>query len=320
MNEYTQSALYYLRLIAAWKKQFLIITVIAIVASAVFSSEYFIKPRYKSSATVYPANIIPFSEESTTEQILQMLQSTYIRDAVIEKFDLYKHYKIDTSGKEARAAMNGMYKSFVNISKNEYESVDIEVTDTDPQQACDMVNEITSQLNQKISDLHKQKTREVKKIVEGQLNLKAQQLDSLGKGLQELRVKYQILDYNIQTAEVTKGYMKALSSGKTGGLKDIDHLLRNLEEKGGDYYKMKVAYDGVLGSYNAVRNEYDNILRELDKRFTYTYVVSAPTPADKKSYPIRWLIVLISVVAANTFLFAMIMLNDFRKKFQDFTK
>lgn len=318
MEEYRQSAFYYLRLIARWKMQFLIITLIAVVAAAVFSSSFFIKPRYKSNATVYPANVIPFSEESTTEQILQMLQSTYIRDAVIEKFHLASHYRIDTTGKEAHAALYGMYKSYVSIAKNQYESVDIEVTDTDPQLACDMVNEIIFQLNNKISTLHKEKTREVKKIVEGQLKLKTDQLDSLGKNLQELRVKYNILDYNIQTTEVTRGYMKALAGGKTGqGIKDIDNLLRNLEEKGGDYYKMKVEYDAVLGSYNAVRNEYDNILRELDKRFTYTYVVSSPTPSDKKSYPVRWLIVLISVVAANMFLFSVIIINDYRKRLQE---
>lgn len=315
MEEYRQSALYYIKLIANWKWQFLIITLIAIVASAVFSSEFFIKPRYKSSATVYPANVIPFSDESTTEQILQMLQSTYVRDAVIKKFNLAQHYKIDTTGKESKAALNNTWKSFVSIDKNQFESVDIEVTDTDPQLASDMVNEIIFQLNHKISTLHKEKTREVKKIVEAQLKSKSEQLDSLGKGLQELRVKYQILDYNIQVEEVTKGYMHSLSMGK--GSKDIDVLLRNLEEKGGDYYKMKVAYDGVLQGYNTVRNEYDNILRELSKDFTYTYIVSDPTPSDKKSYPVRWLIVVIAVIAANLFLFSMIIINDFRKRFQE---
>jgi uncharacterized protein involved in exopolysaccharide biosynthesis len=315
MQEYRESALYYVKLISRWKYQFLIITVIAAIGAAVFSSEFFIKPRYKSSATVYPANVVPFSDESTTEQMLQMLQSTYIRDAVIAKFDLAKHYKVDTSGKESRAALNNMWKSFVSIGKSEYESVDIEVTDTDPQLACDMVNEIIYQLNDKISGLHKQKTREVLHIVEGQLARKGQQLDSLGKGLQELRVKYQILDYNIQVEEVTKGYMQSLGTGK--GVKDIDVLLRNLEEKGGDYYKMKVAYDAVLGSYNVVRSEYDNMLRELDKKFTYTYVVSSPTPSDKKSYPVRWLIVVVSVIAANMFLFSMVIINDYRKRLQE---
>lgn len=318
MEEYRQSALYYVRLLFKWKTQFLVVTLIGAVAAVIFSSEFFIKPRYKSSATVYPANIIPFSGESTTEQIQQMLESGEIRDAVIKKFHLAAHYKIDSTGAGTQYALINTYKSFVSVAKTKYESVEIEVTDTDPQLACDMVNEILFQLNNKISTLHKEKTLEVKNIVERQLKIKTDQLDSLGKGLQELRVKYNILDYNIQTAEVTKGYMKALSGGKAGqGIKDIDHLLRNLEEKGGDYYKMKVSYDGVLGSYNAVRNEYDNILRELDKRFTYTYVVSSPTPSDRKSYPVRWLIVLISVIAVNMFLFSIIIINDYRKRLQE---
>jgi capsule polysaccharide export protein KpsE/RkpR len=316
MEEYTVSLLYYIRLFAKWKMQFIIITVVAIIASAVFSSEWFIKPRYKSSATVYPANIIPFSEESTTEQLLQMLQSNNIRDAVMEKFNLAKHYEIDTNARDAKTLLIGQWKSFVSISKNQYESVDLEVTDTDPQMASDIANDILWELNNKISTLHKEKAREVKRITEGQLKRKAEQLDSLGKGLQELRVKYNILDYNIQTEQVTKGYMNALSGGKTSGLKDIDHLLRNLEEKGGEYYKMKVAYDGILAAYNLVRNDYDNVLKELDKKFTYTYVVSNPTPSDKKSYPIRWLIVLISVVSANMFMFLVVILSDYKKRLQ----
>lgn len=295
-----------------WKKQFIVITLLAAGAAALFSSSLFIKPRYKSSATVYPANVVPFSEESTTEQILQMFQASRIREAVIEKFNLSKHYGIDTTAKEGHAALIGMYQTFVSISKNQYESVDIEVTDTDPQMACDMVNEIVFQLDNKISSLHKQKSREVGGVLKKQLDIKKRQLDSLNGIMQELRVKYQILDYNIQAEEVTKGYAKAITSGR--GVKEMDVMMRNLEEKGGDYYQAKVAYDAVLLGYNQVRNDYDNVLKELNKNFTYTYVVSTPTPSDKKSYPVRWLIVLISVVSANVFLFMIIILGDYRKK------
>src|SRR6218665_349821 len=112
MQEYTQSAFYYIRLLLRWKIQFIVITVVAVVAAAVFSSEWFIKPRYKSSATVYPANVVPFSEESTTEQILQIFQSGHIRDAVIRKFDLAKHYGVDTTGKEGHAKLIGTYQFF----------------------------------------------------------------------------------------------------------------------------------------------------------------------------------------------------------------
>src|ERR1700752_606254 len=102
MEEYTLSILYYVKLLKKWRTQFIVVTVVAILASAVFSSDMFIKPRYKSSATVYPANVIPFSGESTTEQILQMLESNYIRDAVIRKYNLAGHYEIDTTAKDAQ--------------------------------------------------------------------------------------------------------------------------------------------------------------------------------------------------------------------------
>ncbi|MDF2436800.1 MAG: hypothetical protein K0Q95_1176 [Bacteroidota bacterium] len=315
MEEYRQSAFYYIRLLGKWKIHFLLITIISALAAALFSSSFFIRPRYKSSATVYPANILPFSEESATEQLLQMLQSAYVRDEVIRKFDLAKHYNIDTAAKEGRTALLNTYQSFVSISKNQYESVDIEVTDTDPQMASDMVSTIVFALNKKISTLHKQKTTEVRDVLAKQMKLKSDQLDSLNKVLQELRVKYHILDYNIQVKEASKGYMKSVAVGK--GSKDIDDLLRNLEEKGGEYYKTKTIYDGVLNAYTLVRNDFDNTFKELNKNFTYTYVVSDPTPSDKKSYPVRWLIVLISVVAANMFLFAIVIINDYKKRIQD---
>jgi len=317
MEEYKNSSMYLIKLIIKWKVQFIIISIIAVLLSILFSSELFIKPRYKSNAIVYPANILPFSEESKTEQLLQILQSSHIKDSIVKKFDLAAHYGIDLSAKSAQYYLTGQYQAFVSISKTEFESVKIEVTDTDPQMACDIVNEVIIQLNNKISSIHKEKSREVAELLRKQMNLKLTQLDSLNKDLQELRIRYQILDYNIQTEEVTKAYLKGLGSGASGkGFKDIDLLMRNLEEKGGEYYKAKVAYDGAILAYNRTREEYDNTLKELNKKFTYTYVISSPSVSDKKSYPVRWLVVTISLVSANAFLFlALIILNN-KKKFQ----
>lgn len=312
MEEYRSSAFHYIRLLAKWKIHFVVVTVIAVIASAVFSSEYFIHPRYKASATVYPANVVPFSEESTTEQILQIFQSDKIRDEVIRKFDLVKHYGVDTSAKEGHAALLGIYQTFVSISKTQYEAINIEVTDTDPLTAYKMVNEIIFQLNDKVSSMHKEKAKEVQAVLSQQLQLKKAQLDSLNGVMQGLRTQYHILDYSIQVKEVTKGYMKSLGSGKAS--KDIDDMMRNLEEKGGQYYEAKTMYDAVLNGYTQVHNEYDNVLKELNKKFTYSYMVSNPSIPDKKSYPVRWLIVLISVVSADALLFVLIIINDFRKR------
>ncbi len=307
MEEYTKNSFYLVKLILKWKVHFIVITISAILLSTLFSSAWFIKPRFKSSATVYPANLLPFSEESKTEQILQVLQSSEIRDAINKKFDLFKHYGISSSESESNAKFIGIYQSFVSFSKTEFESVDIKVTDTDPQLACDIANEIIIQLNKKISSLHKEKAREVASVLEKQLKLKSNQLDSLNKGMQELRTKFQILDYDDQAKEVSKAYLK-------GGNANTNSLMKNLEEKGGEYYQMKKVYDDVIKSYGTTRTEYDNTLKELNKEFTYTYVVSPPNVADKKSYPIRWLIVSISTISANFLLLIIVLLLNNKNK------
>jgi uncharacterized protein involved in exopolysaccharide biosynthesis len=307
MEAYNKNNFYLIKLIYKWKIHFTVITLSAICLSALFSSEWFIKPRYKSNATVYPANVIPFSEESKTEQILQVLQSSQIRDAIIKKFNLTNHYGINPTEQSANAKLIGTYNYFVSISKTEFESVDIKVTDTDPKMACDMVNEIIIELNNKISSLHKEKAKEVATLLEKQLALKTRQLDSLEKGMQELRTRYQILDYTTQAKEVSKAYLKGANSNTTT-------LMKNLEEKGGQYYQLKMVYDGVLTGYTTTKNEYDNVMKELNKNFTYTYVVSPPSISDKKAYPIRWLIVVVSTVSANLLLLIIILLLNNKSK------
>ena len=76
-----------------WKWHLLAIAVIAALLAAIFSGAVFIKPRYKSYALIYPSNIAPYSDESESEQMLQWMLSEDIRDSVMKKFDLPKHYE-----------------------------------------------------------------------------------------------------------------------------------------------------------------------------------------------------------------------------------
>lgn len=298
-----QNSSYFIKLMMKWKFHFMVITITAIVVSAVFSSEFFIKPRYKSFAIIYPSNIIPYSSETPSEQLLQLLESSDIRNAVVNKFKLAAHYDIDTTSKSGLFDLITAYQANVEVRRTQYNSIEIKVFDTDAQIACDMVTEIINALNLKARNLQREKTKEVLAIVSNQLIVKKKQVDSVNSILQELRVKYQLLDYEVQVKEVTKSYLKALSGGaRKESLKDIDALMRNLEEKGGEYYQMKETFDILLESYNTSKLDYDKVMSDLNKILTYSNIVSKPYPADKKSYPIRWVIVAVSVVSTNLLL------------------
>jgi capsular polysaccharide biosynthesis protein len=80
-----------------WNRRihFIIIGIIAVVLSAIFSSPFFITPKFKSSARVYPSNISAISEESTTEQMLEIMNSVDIKLEMMKAFNLDEVYKID---------------------------------------------------------------------------------------------------------------------------------------------------------------------------------------------------------------------------------
>ena len=93
------------QLILKWKWHIIIITVAAAICGAIFSSSLFITPLFKSEAVAYPANVTPYSDESETEQMLQIIGSRSIMDSIINKYDLWTDYKIDKNDPHAMTYM-----------------------------------------------------------------------------------------------------------------------------------------------------------------------------------------------------------------------
>ncbi len=313
MEEYTEGNKHFIQLVKKWKVHFALVSVIAIACAVVFSSAWFITPKYKSFAIVYPANIKPYSTESETEQMLQLYRSADVRNSVIQKLHLSEHYAIDTTEKLGLDKLFSTYETNVGINRTQFESIEIAVLDADPKMASDMVEEIINSMNLKARRLQRDKTREVEILTRGELNLKKYKLDSVNNLLYALRTKYHIFNYQMQAKEVIKGYLRGLNSGGRN-LKEVEVMMQNLEEKGGEYYEANKALDVLSESYNKTQLDYINVQRDLSKELTYANVITKPCPSYKKAYPTRWLIVLISVVSANLFLFLTIVLIDRKKK------
>jgi uncharacterized protein involved in exopolysaccharide biosynthesis len=55
-------------------------------------------------------------------------------------------------------------------------------------------------------------------------------------------------------------------------------------------------------------------LNEYEKEITYCHVVEYPVVADKKAYPVRWLIVAFTAFSAVFFAFLLFLVLDYRKK------
>lgn len=281
-----------LDLVWKWKIHLIIIAVIAGIVSVIFSSPNFIKPKFKSMAIVYPVNLGEYSEESYTEQMLEILNSGDIRDMIIEDFNLDKHYKIDKNYKYYLTAIIGKYSDNVSFRKTENEAVRIEVLDTDPEVAKEMVSSLISYYNEKVASLHRIKHQEVYDVYNQQLKVGYYNLDSLGNKIFSIAEEFGILEfYGEQTAEAARAIYRSSAAER----KSAEKFLGNMAGKGYEYKKLKDQYDGLLKSLVEIEVLQAAERSELDKEITYSQIVTPPFAADKKSSPKRSVIVLMSI-------------------------
>ncbi|MEI6576861.1 MAG: hypothetical protein WCO63_11860 [Bacteroidota bacterium] len=286
-----------LQIIWKWKKHLLVIAFLAALLSVFFSSKLFITPMFKSTGVVYPANVKPYSDESETEQLLQLINSREIRDSLINKFKLGEHYRLSPQDPHYYSILVYLYNSRVEVKKTEFESVVIEVSDSDPKQAADMVNEIIRMYDKKVRELQKDKFREVLNSCKIWVDLKHKELDSIqreidivsgGKiaaadiGPEKLNVNQQQKFFTPEKDEFLKGAKTV--KGHSGSNGRLVMLLDLAQTEALAYSEFKLKYDQAILDYN--------------REYTYTNVVSRPFPADKKSSPVTWLIVVMSVFSA----------------------
>ena len=304
--EYNNSVFF--GLMVRWWKQLLVVAILSAALAALFSSPLFIAPKYKSFAVLYPANIIPMGTETETEQMLQVLDSDNIRDSIVALYNLYDDYEIDPAKVAAKSQLIKEFQSNVSFRKTEYESVVIEVLDNDPVQAHDMVNSIIFFFNRKERLLQKEKALELVDILTEQVSKKKAEMDSAEAVLAGIRKQYGILDYSLQTEYATERYLEVISTpGRQSSAKEIEPLLEALKEKGGEFVALNEHLWRIRGSYNDLKEQLEAAQRDVEKDLTYCNVIVNPVVSDKKAYPIRWLIVLVSV--AGTILITLVIIS-----------
>ena len=290
-----------LEILWKWKKHLIIVGILAIVFSGIFSSSMFIQPKFKSTARIYPSfNIYTFSDESESEQLLEFINSQDIKFRVIDAFNLSEVYKINKQDPQYQTYILAEFNDNVSFKKTEYETVEITVLDADPKRACLMCDSIITFLDEKIRSVHHIKYEEVVKIAKKDMKSINHEIDSIQEKMDILRKDYKILDYESQAKEITRGMVNVLAEQKknTSGGKELQEWMKNLSEKGGEYELLAEQQKTCLIEKDSIKKVYDQSLSNASKKINYGQRVQNPVPADKKSYPVRWLIVLASTFAA----------------------
>jgi LPS O-antigen subunit length determinant protein (WzzB/FepE family) len=288
-----------------WKYHLGIIAVIAAVIAVAFSAPTFLKPKYRSFAVVYPVNLGEYSEESYTEQMLEILNSGDIREKMIQAFQLDQHYKIPQTYKFYKTALYGKFADNITFRKTENEAVRIEVLDTDPRYACAMVDSLRLFYDKKVKELHNIKYTEEFEIRKRELARCHAKVDSVQRKLSILGSEYGVMELNGQAEGLSNAYFQSVASGKNNP--DMEKYYWNIAELAPEYKQLIMSLETFMKIEGEAQLKYNDAYRELAKDITYSVVVTPPFISDKKAWPKRSVIVLMSVLF--TLVMAMVVIG-----------
>ncbi|MFW6257696.1 MAG: Wzz/FepE/Etk N-terminal domain-containing protein [Prolixibacteraceae bacterium] len=303
-----------------WKRKFhfIIIGTVAVLLAAIFSGPAFIKPKYKSTARIYPTNLGEMSEESKTEQMLEVLNSNTVKLKIFNAFGGKDIFKIDQDDPHFMTYAFAIYDKNIKASKTPHETVEIRAMAYDPQIASDICDSIIHFYNQTVGNMYRAKNWELVLISQEQLQKKHMEADSLIERLSRLRTETGIVDVVNQVPEVTRGYVKALVEGgrNLSDVNRIKEIFHNALEKGAEMRSLEVSFDHVLQEIERIKAVYELNLNEYEKDITYSHVVAYPFAADEKSYPVRWIIVFFSALSAVFLALVVFLILDYKKEKQ----
>lgn len=286
-----------------------------------------IPPKFKSTVILFPTSsgsvsqalitesqqkkeILNFGEEEDVEQLMQILLSSEIRKRIIEKYDLLKHYKINPNSKYANSQLYSKYDSNVDISRTEYMSIRIDVLDIDPKIAALIANDIASLVDSMFANIQRERATKAFIIVEKEYVAQKEKIQNIEDSLYALS-KLGVIDVKSQTEMYSEQHAIAIASGNENSRKELEKKLDILATYGSSQSILKEQMFEEVKQLSVVEAKYREAKIDLEQDLPNTYIVSPAEVADRKSFPIYWLTISVSVF--STMLFSIILLIFFEK-------
>lgn len=301
-----------------WRKVLFIVLLVSLVSSIFFSSEVFITPKFKSTVIMFPTStnsiskallsdasgskqdILEFGEEEQAEQLLQILNSNTIRSKVINRFRLMQHYGIDSTDRYKNTRLYREYDRNITFRRTEYMAVQISVLDKDPQLAADIANNIADLVDSVKNQMIRERALQGFRIVEKEYLDLEHQVKQMEDSMTVLR-KLGVHDYETQSEMINQQLAIEIAHGNTRGVKALDDKLAVLAEYGGAYVSLRDALLHEKKQLSLIKSKYAEAKVDAEQVLPQKFIVNSAFKAEQKSYPVRWLIVLVTTLSSLLF-------------------
>lgn len=316
----------------SYRKFITIIVGSAVVISAIVS--FIITPKYKATAVLFPApttsiskSLIAlntsgevkslFGEDQEVEQVLQVLSSEELKQKIIKKYNLLKHYDLDSTAKDIKSQLNKQFEKNISSGRTQYMAVEISVLDHDPDTAALMANDIARMIDSVMNRMEKDRAVKAYEIVKTQFDLRNKELQMMSDSMREI-MRYGVFDVATQSAALSKVYGQALLKGNTKAAEKIEEKLKVIAKYGGNYIALENWIENQSQQLSLLSTKCKEAQVDAEQELTHVYIVDNAFRPDKKAFPQRILIVLVTAIStlilSIVFIFVFEAIMDFKKR------
>ena len=175
--------------------------------------------------------------------------------------------------------------------------------------AANMANRVVDVIDIIVKDIKKERAEQSISILNRRESELTIRLFEINDSLVEF-ANFGILDVPLQIERLTEYYAKSLLNGNQSGIKLIKSEMNNLSKYGSSQIRLLYDQELVQEKLDLIKLEKENIKLEMDADFTNRFIIDRAEPSDKKSYPVRWLIVLLSLISSLFMSLVILFINE----------
>jgi uncharacterized protein involved in exopolysaccharide biosynthesis len=297
-----------------FKLQIASIFLLSVLISVIVSLS--IQEKYKSIAVIYPSNtssvakalissrfggksdIMEFGEEEKAEQLLEILNSDKVKSKVIERFNLMNHYGISFEDTETpNYDLHEIFEDNISFKQNKNMAVEVVVLDHSPDTAALIAKSILNILDDVVNNIQKERAKQGYEVVKKTYFDLLADLKILEDSLAYIMRKG-VLDLESQAEVFSNAYAQAISAGNDKAIKALEEKIAVLSTYGAASISLSEKLENERIRLSELKGKYEEAKVDAEARIQNFFIVTNPFAAEKKSYPIRWLIVVVSVFGA----------------------
>ncbi len=309
--------------LSRWKP-LLVITVLAIIGSAIISFE--LPEKYKATTTIFPTqnnnlsraflsetageskDFLAFGEDQNAEAMLQVLKSDDLMYALEKKFDLFHHYNIADKW-DRLYLLKGDYGDLFVYDITQYESIEVSVYDQDPKLAARMANEAVHLADSLYQHIIKQRSWAAYKVAKAQYDSAMAIANHLEDSMNFYRSQG-IISWDYQVKELTTGYADAVVKGNAEAAKQLAEKLKTFQTYGKGYWVIANELENNFKWLKQVKESYMQAKVNAEQSIPSFFVADKAIAADRKTYPIRGLVVAGGTMAALFFSLLLLLIMN----------